>query len=263
MNGVLSFDTNSLQTFSRTTKLGINTNVIQHTNLPDKVAELLAKADANQSVIASVNYPSKKVSIAGTIHGSTQADLDDRIDTFKGYFIGKDKNLDITYGSGTRRYCATVNTLSVQRQDKALFASFAIEFICSQPFGLDTSTTSLINSQNYTAASLTSTPTIGGNAPYQLPVFTITIDALTGAGDFVKISNDNNNQYIMVYGLGLTAGAVIEIDCYNRTVKVNGTKVNYFGTFLELAPGASSITYTDGFTTRQVDIVATYTKRWL
>lgn len=263
MNGDLSFNTNDLQTFDRDTQTGINTNVIEHTNLPDKVAEIFAKADANSSVIPTINYPSKKVSIGGTIHGSTQADLDSRIDTFKGYFNGKDKNLDITYGSTTRRYIATANTISVQRQQNALFATFAIEFICSQPFGVDTTATTFINEANHTSSTYTESFTALGSAPYQLPVFTITIDALTGAGDFVQISNDNNDQGIMVYGIGLTAGDVIEIDCYNRTVKVNGTEVDYFGTFLELEPGAASITYTDGFTTRTVDIVATYYKRWL
>lgn len=263
MNGGLTFNSNNLQTFDRTTQVGINTNVIEHTNLPDKIAEMFAKADANQSVIPTTNYPSKKIQIGGTIHGSSEADLDDRIDTFKGYFNGKDKNLDINYGSGVRRYIATLNTMSVQRSQKSLFATFSIEFICSQPFGVDTSTTSLINSLNYTSGSLTSAPTIGGSAPYQLPVFTITIDALTGSGDYVKISNDNTNQDIMVYGVGLQAGDVIEIDCFNRTVTLNGTEIDYYGTFLELEPGASSITYVDGFDTRTVDIVATYSKRWL
>jgi phage-related protein len=263
MNGALSFNSNSLQTFNRSTLVGINTNVIQHTNLPDKIAEMLAKADADQSVIPNIAYQSKKVTIGGTLHGNTQADLDDRIDTFKGYFNGKDKNLDIVYGSSTRRYIATVNTISVQREDRALFAIFQIEFICSQPFGIDTSPTSLISQLNNTAASYTATPTIGGNAPYQLPVFTITLDAITGTGDYIQISNDNTNQSIELFGLGLVASDVVEIDCSNRTVKVNGTDVNYYGTFLEFEPGAASITYADGFTTRTVDIVAAYYKRWL
>jgi adenylate cyclase class IV len=263
MNGALTFNSNSLQTFNRSTRLGINTNTIEHTNLPDKIAEILAKADADQSVIPNITYPNKKIGIAGTIHGSTQADLDDRIDNFKGYFNGKDKNLDINYGSNTRRYIATVNTINIQRENHALFATFRVEFICSQPFGLDISTTSLINQLNNTAASYTATPTVGGNAPYQLPVFTITLDAITGSGDYLQISNDNNNQSIELYGLGLVSGDVIEIDCFNRTVKVNNTDVNYYGTFIELEPGPVSVTYSDGFTTRTVDIVATYYKRWL
>ena len=263
MNGIISFNSNSLQTYSSATKTGIITNAIQHTNIPDQVAELLAKADANGSYIPSLNYPSKKIQIAGAIAGSSQDDLDARIDTFKGYFIGKDKNLDIQYAGGTRRYIATVNSSSVDRDNVSLYATFTIEFICSQPFGLDTATTSLMNQTGYTSASYNVTPTIGGSAPSQLPIFTITVTALTGVGDYVQISNDLNNQAILVYGLGITAGSVIEIDCVARTVKLNGVEVNYSGTFLDLAPGASSITYSDGFDTRTVTIVATYAKRWM
>lgn len=263
MDGGLTFNTNDLQTFDPITRLGINTNQIDHTDLPTQVAELYAKADANGSSIPDINYPSKKVTIGGTIHGSSQADLDSRIDTFKGYFNGKDKNLDIVYGSSTRRYIATKNAISIQRQQKAFYAAFQVEFVCTNPFGLDTTATSINNSQNYTSATKNMTPTIGGSAPQQLPVFTITIDALTGTGDYIQISNDNNGQDMLVYGLGLEAGDVLVIDCANRVVTLNGDLVDYNGVFLELEPGANSITYTDGFTTRTVDIVAEYYKRWL
>lgn len=263
MNGDVTFNSNDLQTYVPSTHVGIITNAIDHTNLPNKVAEMLAKADANGSVIPTTNYPSKRIALGGSIHGSTQDDLDSRIDAFKGFFNGTDKNLDIDYSGSTRRYIATANGISIERQQKALFAKFTVELICSQPFGVDTSSTSLISQLNSTAATYTATPTILGSAPYQYPVFTITLDALTGTGDYLQISNDENTQAIEIYGLGLTAGDVIEIDCFNRTVKVNGDDANYYGTFLELEPGASSITYSDGFTTRTVDIVASYYKRWL
>lgn len=194
---------------------------------------------------------------------STQDDLDSRIDAFKGLFNGKNKNLDIDYSGSTRRYIATANTISVERQQNLLFATFSVEFICTQPFGQDTSATVFWNQNNYTTAGYTATPTIGGNAPYQLPVFTITIDALTGAGDFIKVSNDNTNQDLMLYGLGLQAGDVIVIDCVNRVVTVNGTEVDYFGVFLEIEPGSSSISFSDGFDTRTVDLHAEYYKRWM
>ena len=265
MNGALSFNTNSLQTYNRTTRVGINTNRIDHTDIPDVVAQLLAKADADGSTIPAINYPSKKVRIAGSIHGSTQANLDDRIDTFKGYFNGKNKNLDITYGSGTRRYIATKNSVSITRSQKALVALFEVEFICTNPFGVDTSTSNLWAAKTgFTAATFTEAAiAIGGTAPYQLPVFTITVNSLTGTGDYVLISNDNNGQELMVYGQGIVNGDVIVIDCAERTVTINGEEVDYYGTFLELEPGVNSITYTDGFTTRNVDVSAVYTKRWL
>lgn len=263
MNSNLTFDSNNLQTFNRSTRVGINTNKILHTNMPDKDATLFAVANASDSDVPNEDYPSKKVQISGTIHGSTQADLDDRIDTFKGYFTGRNKNLDIVYGSSTRRYTVmTVNAVGVERQDKALFATFSVEFLC-KPFGYDITATNITNTLNHSAATLNLTPTIGGSAPLQLPVFTITIDALTGAGDYLQVSNDNNNQQILLYGLGLVNGDVIVIDSVNEEVTVNGTDVDYYGTFLELAKGANSLTYSDGFTTRQVDIFAEYYKRWV
>lgn len=264
MNGDLSYNSNDLQTYDRDTNVGIITNSIEHTSLPEKTMTLFGLADADGSSIPAINYPSKKVTIGGIIKGSTQADLDNRTDAFKGYFTGKDKNLDITYGSSTRRYIATANGVSVVRQQKALFATFQIEFLCTNPFGLDITASNLWTAKTgFSSATFTETPTIGGTAPYQLPVITITINSLTGAGDYVQISNDNNGQEMLIYGLGLVAGDVIVIDCAERTVTIDGVEVDYYGTFLELEPGANSITYTDGFTTRSVDVAAVYTKRWL
>lgn len=264
MNGDLTFDVIDLQTYSTTTRVGIVTNRIEHTNIPDKIATLYAKADADGSSIPAINYPSKKVVIGGTIHGSSQSDLDTRIDAFKGYFNTKNGNLDIAYGASTRRYIATANTVSVIRQQKTLWATFAVEFICTNPFGLDITNTDLWAAKTtFTDPTFTETPTIGGSAPFQLPVFTITINSLTGSGDYVQISNDNNNQEILIYQQGLTAGDVIVIDCANRVVTINGVESDYYGTFLELEPGAASITYTDGFTTRDVDVSGVYAKRWL
>lgn len=264
MNGALTFNSNDLQTYDTTTALGIITNVIDHTDGPEMLTGLYGLADADGSSIPNINYSSKPLALAGAIKGSSQSDLDSRIDTFKGYFIGKDKNLDITYGAGTRRYIATAGVPKIQRKQKSFIATFQVPITCTNPFGLDTTPTDLWTvKNNFTSATFTETPTVGGNAPFQLPIITITIDAITGAGDYVQISNDNNNQEIMIYGLGLTAGDVIVIDCEQRIVSLNGDEVDYYGTFLELEPGANSITYTDGFTTRTVDVSAIYTKRWL
>lgn len=264
MNGDVSFNSNDLQTYDPATDVGIVTNVIDHTDGPELSMQLYGLADADGSSIPAINSPSKPIALAGAIKGSTQADLDNRIDTFKGYFRGKDKNLDIAYGSGTRRYIATAGKPLIQRSQKSLIARFQVPIVCTNPYGLDTSTTDLWTAKNnFTSATFTETPTVGGTAPYQLPIITITIDALTGAGDYVQISNDNNNQELLIYGQNLTAGDVIVIDCEQRIVTLNGDEIDYDGTFLELEPGANSITYTDGFTTRTVDVTAVYTKRWL
>lgn len=262
MNGDVTFNSHDLQTFDYVTRVGIVTSKISHTDVPEQDMELLALADNDGNVIPGITFPSKKVTISGSIVGSTQANLDTRIDTFKGYFIGKDKDLDIAYGSGTRRYIATKNAISVERNDKALFANFIVEFIC-KPFGRDTSPTSIMSSLNETDATETAVVTVGGTAPTQLPIITLTFDAITiGSADYIQISNDINGQEMVLYELGLEAGDVVVVDCENREVTVNDEAVDYVGTFLELEPGSGSITVTDGFTSRTVDREIEYYKRW-
>lgn len=263
MNGTAVFDSHNLNTYDPVTRKGIVVNAINHTNTPNQNAPIFVIADANRSSIPTITHDSKNITIAGSLIETTEAALDELIDTFKGYFNGKNKVLSIAYGAGNRLYTATKNAISITRQNTAKFAEFQVSFICTDPFGRDELATIITNSLNHTSATLTVTPTIGGNAPVQYPIITITIDALTGTGDYVQITNNNNDQQMLLYGFSLTAGAVIVIDTFNRTVTINGAEVDYRGTFLELSPGAQSITYTDGFTTRTVDIVMGYYKRWM
>lgn len=263
MDGGLLYNTNDLQTYDPATRVGINTNVIRHTDIPDSVAELYIVANANDSEVPNNEYPSRKIVLGGTIHGSTQADLDNRIDAFKGYFGQRYKNLDIVYGSSTRRYVVMkANALGVDREDKALFATFSVELLC-KPFGIDTTATNILTEAAYTSATKTITPTIGGSAPFQLPVFTFTLTAITGAGDYIQITNNENGQEMLIYGLGLANGDVLVIDCVNYEVTLNGDEVDYNGAFLELEPGAADVTITDGFTTRTIAMNGEYNKRWL
>lgn len=262
MNGAASFNGNSLNTYNPVTHTGIILNEINHTSQPNQSTPLFVVADANRSAIPTITYDNKNITLSGSLAATTEAALDDLIDTFKGYFNGKDKVLSIAYGSGNRLYTATKNALSITRQNTAKFANFEVSFICTDPFGRDAAATTITNTLNHTSAMLTVTPTIAGSAPVQYPIITITIDALTGTGDYVQITNNNNDQQMLLYGFTLTAGTVIVIDAFKRTVTINGFEVDYRGTFLELEPGAASITYTDGFTTRTVDILIQYYKRW-
>lgn len=236
---------------------------IDHYSIPSKDVPIRALAFANKSSIPWSNYPDKGIKVEGYIKCDDTYSLEAYIDILKGYLTAQDAELDIDYNSGTRRYIATVNRTDIKRTDSKKFASFTIDFICSQPFGVETSSTSLVSEANYTSSSNTYSRYIYGTAPYQYPIITITIDALTGTGDYIQISNDNNGQTMLLYGLGLSATDVIVIDTFERTVTLNGATVDYFGTFLELGTGWQSITYTDGFDTRTVDIDIIYYKRYL
>lgn len=258
MDGNLTFDSNNLQTYSAATRTGIITSSIDHNDVAAKDIALLGLANTDASVIPRVGYPSKKITIAGTIIGSTQANIDSRIDTFKSYFNGKNKNLDIVYNGSTRRYIATASSVSVVRANKALFATFTVEFICTQPFGRATSVTTALNQSARTASSYNDTHTFVGTAPYQLPVITITYATVTGGAAFVQFNNSTNGQGIMITDQTWANGDVLEIDCVNKTVKKNGVEIDFLGAFPEFPPGLQGFTYSDGFTTRSLTELITY-----
>lgn len=263
MDGNVTYNSVSLQTYNPATRVGIIIRSIKHTDAPDSMGDAVSIANASDSNVPTFEHTNKLITITGTISGSTQSDLDNRIDAFKGYFNRRNKNLDIVYSTGTRRYIAMkTNGISVDRQNKVLWAEFTVVLFC-KPFGIDTTATTLGTTTGGTAPSNTYTPTVGGSAPYQLPIITVTVTALTGSGDFIQVSNDLNGQTTIVTGLGLVAGDVVVFDSLNRLVTRNGTKVDYAGTFIELEPGAASFTVTDGFTTRTKNVLAQYYKRWL
>ncbi len=265
MTGAITFDSISLQTYIPTTQVGIITNSIEHTNIPDKDVALLALANANGSAIPFVAFPNKKVSIAGVIVGSSSSDLDTRIDAFKSLFGYKDKNLDISYGASTRRYIATSNAVSVKRQQKALFAEFGIEFVCSLPFGRNTTLTTALNASGRTASGYTDAHTFLGSAPIQQPIITITYSAITGGANYVQFVNNANGQSILITDQTWIASDVLEIDTRTgyRTVKKNGVEVDFLGAFPEFVPGAGSFSYSDGFTTRTLTELVTYYPEYL
>lgn len=263
MTGAISFDSNNLQTYSPTSAVGIITNDIEHTDLPTKDVSLWSLANTNQSVIPYVGYPSKAITLRGAIVGSSQANLDSRIDSFKAYFLGKDKNLDIEYNGTTRRYVATATGIPIVRKEKPLWATFEISFICTLPFGKNTTATTALSASGRTSSAYTDSYTFLGSAPFQLPVITITYSAVTGGASFVSFGNNGNGQGITITDQTWVASDVLEIDVANRTVKKNGVEIDFLGAFPEFAPGAQNFSYSDGFTTRTFAITVAYYQMWL
>jgi len=240
---------------------------IDHYSIPVKDMDLYKMAYANKSSIATTNYPSKLIKVTGYIQCDDTYSLEAYIDIFKGYLTAEEADLDIDYNGGTRRYTATANKVDVKWTISSKHAYFDVEFICTDPFGRATTLTSFGSETGYTSATLTVQSAIFGTAPIQLPIITITLNTVTGTGDYIQISNDKNGQVLLIYGQGLADDDVIVIDSYERTVTVNGVLVDYLGTFLEMTPGnnptSGSVTYSDGFDTRNIDIDFEYYKRYL
>lgn len=263
MTGAVLFNTNSLQTFDYTTRVGILTDNIDYASLPQKVVNMYALAHANASTIPFINYPSKSIKITGTIVGSTPSDLDARLDSFRAILSAKDKNLDITTNGVARRFTATVNTISITISQNKKYATFSIEFICIIPFGSDTSTTTALTAAGRTLNSYTDNYTFLGSAPVQLPKVTITLTAVSATGSQQMYWGNSGTGQSIIITRNWTTGDVVVIDCDQRTVTVNGVPVDYAGAFPEFVPGGGSMIYGDTFNSRTMTENVVYYKRYL
>ncbi len=264
MTGAILFDTNNLQTFNRSAFTGIITNSIDYASIAQKNLSTYALAHANMSAIPFLNYPSKLIKIKGAVAGSSPSDLDSRLDTFRSYFLGKNKNLDIETNGATRRFIATSVSVNITVSENKKFATFEIDFLCIIPFGQDTATTTALNGTGRTLSGYTDNYTFLGTAPFLLPKITITLTAVSSSGSQQLFwGNNDNGQSIVITRTNWTAGDVVVIDVDQKTVTVNGLPADYTGAFPEFSPGLHGMIYGDTFTSRTMTENVVYYKRYL
>lgn len=253
----ISFNGNSLQTST------IITSDIDHHDLATKNVSIFPVAHGNKSKITFTNHPSRKIVVAGKLVESSNAALDTLIDTFKGYLVGTDKNLDIAYAGSTRRYIATVTGAKLPRPGGLAWGDFEIQFTCSIPFGVDTSLTTLLTVTAHTGSPKTDAVTIGGNAEYQYPILTLTLNSGTGlSAATITVGNDQNGQEVSITR-NWAAADVLVVDPYNDLVTVNDDEVDFEGALTSFNPGAANFTYADTFLTRSVTYTLKQYRYWL
>jgi hypothetical protein len=267
MTGAVSFAGNSLQTYNRTTGIGIITDNIDMDSLADKALSLFALANANSSVITAENYPQKIIPITGTVVHTSSQNLDALLDTFRSYFLTRNANLDITYNGVTRRFTATASGVTITRSENKKYARFSIQLVCTVPFGADTANTTALTATARTGNYYADVHTFLGTAPYQLPVITVTLTAVSASGvQQMAFSNNDTGQGIIINRSGWTAGDVVVIDCSdptNQTVTVNGVATDFTGAFPVFTPGSHTMVYSDTFTSRTMNESVVYKARYL
>jgi hypothetical protein len=244
MNGQpLSFGGNSLQTAN------IGTKTIDHESGSVRQATVYPVAHANTNAIPYVGYTGKDVVLEGWLHATDLIAMDMLLDQFRGYFNGRDKNLDIAYAGKVRRYVGTSEAPVIIRAGGLLSATFHVLIHC-QPFGQDITPTTVLAQQGRTLATYSDTVTFLGSAEYQLPIRTIAYSSISGGTNgTVNFGNNANGQQISLTR-NWTSGDVWAVDTIKKQVFVNGTSVDFVGAFPEFPPGTQSMAYSDNFTSR-------------
>jgi len=253
----MDYTFNSLNLNDKTNYWIIESN---HDSVADQDLNVQKLARTNDSVVLRKNYNTKKITASLIVKDTSRDNLDSRLDTVRQTIEAVDKNLDIEYASGTRRYVSTGRVVGIEER-KNTWARLKLEFTCYKAFGEDTADTT------ETFADKTTSPyeddiEIGGTAPAQ-PDITITIDTFTGTGDkYIQIKNLGNLDYVKVTVDDWAEDDVIIISTREKKITKNGTVVEYLGIMPEWLPGDNNWEYSDDLDARQVDIEFSYKKRY-
>ena len=241
----IKFNNHSLQTTADPSAIILTSNIV-YNNLPEKVFVLREDSIRDGFEVVDVRYSQKIITINGWLISDSGANLKTLIDNFKNYLRPNESNLDIeTYpGSGEYiRWIASTRTIEIPEEHwQVTQKPFRVEFLC-KPFGKATSSTTInLNS----GSNITTSPyeeTIFVDGTYRTkPVITITINSETNMTAF-KFENDTNDDYIQV-STSFSASDILEIDCENETVKLNGSIEDFTGVFPYLEPGDNSLILT-------------------
>ena len=248
------FDNNDLSSIT-----GLIINDHDFNQLPEKDIKISKIARNDLSIITSVDYVSKTVTVNGIVQKCDRYEAETIMNTLKSFIQLPNKVLKV------QQYDTFVNyTATLEGASHSWFANnlkFELTFICSDPIGSDI-TSSLIPSTTITTAS-TTIPFIVGGSYKAKPEITISITSITdGTAGTISLYNTTTNQTISVTRDWI-ADDLLVIDNENMTVRCNRAYIDYSGSFLNFYPGNRALGYSDTFTTRSIDVSGIYNNKYV
>lgn len=217
---------------------------VKHETAPERLINSIKLARQNGEIIIDDTMAVKFIDIIGVLIGTSQSDLETKIDAFKELIARKDKNLDITWAGGTRRYvCRSLSHRFERDFYNILHVPYSIRFFVPTGYGKNTSETTALDKSGITATTDTEAITFEGSyAPKARHKITITT---RGNADVIRVENVTSGDYMDVDLDGFSNGDYFEIDEENQTIKKNGTtNLNYRGKFPVVSTGANSLKIT-------------------
>lgn len=257
----IAFNSFSLQTANILTA-----DPIQADQMPDREFSSAARVRQDGAILTYAAFRDKTITLTGKVIGTSQTDLDQRLDAIKLQLAAFEANLDIDYNGGSRRYVATCDGSNTTfTRISVLAATFTMTFICSSAYGTDTSATTVVSATAVTTSPKSITTSVfGGTAPYQLPTISYTLTSFTGAtSNTITFANSTTGQSISISRTWAAADVVV-VNTLTKSVTVNGTAVDYQGVFPWFAPGvAGTFVVSDDMTVRSGSVTMTNTNRFL
>lgn len=240
---------------------------IEHDNIPTRDLKRYRIIRGDGEIITDSRFGAKRIVMVGRVQGTSRTDLETRLDELRAKLVGASKVskvLNIDYLGVTRNYTATCVNVAVDRLHGSVnLAEIQIEFISTLPYGLATSSSTLLTSTSQTTTPNSKAITVGGTAENQKLIITVLLNSFTGASiNTITLKNNLTNYAISISRAWVAADSLV-VDIANMSVKVNGIEVDYSGAFPDFAPEAQTLVYSDDFTARNVNLTVTSTPRYL
>lgn len=225
-------------------------------NLPKRNLKTESITGFNRNITTSGNYEPKYINVGFNITAISRDVAERKLSDLLLILQPLEKNLVIRLAGNNRTWTASLKDLSLSKSGGA-YIEGVIVFVSKDIYNYDVSPTLITNQTGITSTYKGVTYTQGGNVPEQYPIITLQYTAIGNPTDLntVYVANTTTNQTLVVYRLW-TAGDILIINGYNKTVKVNGSYVDYEGGLLVFGLGVQYFTIRDTFTTRTYNINA-------
>jgi hypothetical protein len=223
--------------------------LMQHESVAERIVSSLPLAREDGEVLISERYGKKIIRVQGTLVGSSQADLESKIDTFTELFSRPEKNLDVDWNSGTRRYVATCLRHEFDRDHFHIsIVPWSAEFVVLSGEGKDTAETTLLNE----VVVATTTPgtgsfTFAGSKPPK-PRITLKGANFSSLIRGLEYLNTDTGEKIVVTRNTASWGtdSTTIIDCAAKTVTSNAgvasqTAATFYGAFPQFRIGSNNV----------------------
>lgn len=226
--------------------------------LPKKDVKEFKLSRKSKSIITSAEYVDKQATVSMLIKKCSRQDSEIALKNLKALMQVNNQLLTVLQAGEVINYTATLNTMSYSWFGNNL--DITLGFICSDPLGENSIQTNLANVEITTSNRLIPI-LIDGSAKAQL-FFSLNITAVTGGtAQTLSVMNSVVSQGIQITR-NWANGDTVEIDCENESVTINGLYQDFDGIFPIFDVGNQSLQYVDTFTTRDVNLVAKYNKRY-
>lgn len=238
---------------------GIVLSLIDHLKVAPRRNQIARIASRNGGKLIQSNLDVKPIFLEGYYTGDTPADAQAMYDTLAAILNRQERPLIVPHAGSTRQYIATPENIMISNPDGLNKLTFSLEFVVPDGNSAEQTATTLISS-TVTTASATIPLTIEGSVTAR-PFITLTFDTVTG-GTAKTVAIRNARDFIgLTFSRDFVSGDTITIDSDNFQIYINGALTEPDGRIPSWSPGTGALYYSDTFTTRSVDITATYTEK--